>query len=176
MDEQLKVIEILQSALQLEIDGKAFYEEASRQMNDTLGKELFQWLAKQEDNHRRKFQQIYSTIKDNKSWPDMDTKPVDKKRVETMFSKALANLKQGKALPATEVGIIDKALAMEHKTYDIYLERSKAGLSGTEKGFYQSLASEENAHYMYLIDYKEYVADPVNYFTKSEKHSMDAGG
>jgi len=160
----------------METDGKIFYKTASRQLNDSLGKDLFSWLSDQEDKHKQRFEQIFKSIKDKKGWPELAIKPVDKKRVETLFSKALKNIKKGQKVPAVENDIIDKAIEMEHKTYDFYINSSKTATYDVDKNFYQVLAQEENGHYLYLVDYKEYVNSPADFFNKKEKHSLDAGG
>jgi rubrerythrin len=176
MSEQEKILEILDSAIQLESDGEAFYEEAALRAADALGKDLFNWLAKQEQKHKKSFERIYGKLKEKKNWPNVTIKPADTGKVDTIFSKALAEMKMGKPAPAEEVEIIDKGISLEHKTYDMYSERSKTAASELERGFFSKLAAEENSHYQYLVDYKEYVTDPVDYFTKAEKHSLDAGG
>ncbi|MFC1911486.1 ferritin family protein [Chloroflexota bacterium] len=39
----------------MEMDGKEFYQKASRKSSNRLAKELFHQLANEEDTHRRKF-------------------------------------------------------------------------------------------------------------------------
>ena len=50
----------------MEVDGKEYYQKASRQSSNKMGKELFQWLAGEEDKHRQRFEEIYKTIKAKK--------------------------------------------------------------------------------------------------------------
>ena len=51
--EQDKTLGALQTAIQMEIDGKEFYLKASRASNNELGKKLLRSLASEEDIHRQ---------------------------------------------------------------------------------------------------------------------------
>ena len=44
-NEQARTIEVLQLAVQMEIEGKEFYQKASQKSSNKLAKELFQQLA-----------------------------------------------------------------------------------------------------------------------------------
>ena len=71
-NEQARTIEVLQLAVQMEVDGKKFYQKASQKSNTKLAKELFQQLANEEDVHRKKFVEIYEAFKKGQNWPDID--------------------------------------------------------------------------------------------------------
>ena len=44
-DEQANTLEALQFAIQMEFDGKEYYQKDSEESDDKLGKELFQWIS-----------------------------------------------------------------------------------------------------------------------------------
>ena len=50
--EQSKTLDALQTAIQMEIDGKAYYEKMSQLAGNEHGAKLFQALAREEDYHR----------------------------------------------------------------------------------------------------------------------------
>jgi rubrerythrin len=52
--EQSKTIKAVQFAIQMEIDGKEYYQRASQKSDNRVGKELFEWLAAEEDKHRQR--------------------------------------------------------------------------------------------------------------------------
>ncbi len=56
--EQDKILEALQIAIQMEIDGKEYYLKASQESSSELGKKLLASLAAEEDIHRQKFEEI----------------------------------------------------------------------------------------------------------------------
>jgi rubrerythrin len=174
-DEQDKTIEALRFSIQMEIDGKEYYQQASRESSGKTGKELFQWLAGEEDKHRRKFEQIYKAIEANKAWPEMDMQPGKGIKLSTLFSKA-----KNKAVPKgeaqqAELNAIAKAMEMENKTRDFYKSQNEEATYEAESNFYKALAMEEMGHYLALVDYREYLIDPAGWFRKTEHHSLDGG-
>jgi len=172
-NEQAKTIEALQFAIQMEIDGKEYYQKASEMSAIKLGKQLFQWLAAEEDKHRQRFEETYEAIKSKKAWPQIDIQPAKGERVGSLFSKALetadANIKE---VPA-ELHAIDKAMDLENKTHSFYKLQGEKATYDAEREFYESLAAEERGHYLTLVDYREYLIDPAGWFRKVEHHSLD---
>ena len=84
MSEQMQTVEAVRTAIQMEIDGKEFYLKAAQASQNSLGKSLFQQLAKEEDIHRLKFEEIYKAIQANKAWPEVDITPHGGKELETL--------------------------------------------------------------------------------------------
>ena len=71
-EEIKKTMDILRSAIQMEIDGKEFYLEAGEKSSNKLARELFQRLASEEDDHRRKFEEIHEALKKGQDWPAVE--------------------------------------------------------------------------------------------------------
>jgi rubrerythrin len=86
--EQDKTLEALQMAIQMEIDGREYYLKASQKGSNELGKKLLQSLAREEDTHRQKFEEIYNAIRNKKAWPVTDFQPDGGKRLKTIFARA----------------------------------------------------------------------------------------
>ena len=173
--EQDKTLEALQIAIQMEIDGKAFYLKASQESGNELGKKLLQQLATEEDNHRQKFEKIYDTIRTKKAWPETDFQPDGGKTLRTIFAKQTEQLGSTKKAPATELDAVQTAMDMENKSYDFYINRSKNTTYAVERDFYETIASEEKEHHIILLDYYEYLQDPAAWFVKKEHPSLDGG-
>ena len=172
-EEQAKTIEALRVSIQMEVDGKEYYQQASRGSSDKMGKELFQWLAGEEDRHRQKFEQIYKTIKANKAWPEIDTQPSEGIRLNTLFFKVKSKTTpKGKAQQA-ELNAIAGAMELESKTQDFYRSQNEKATYEAESNFYKALVMEEMGHYLALVDYREYILDPAGWFLKAEHHSLD---
>ena len=66
-------------------------------------------------------------------------------------------------------------MEMEQKSINFYRERAKLTADATEKSFYEAISGEEQGHYLALIEYREYLTDPVDWFTIKERHSLDGG-
>ena len=173
--EQDKTFQVLGTAIQIEIDGKEYYLQASRGSSNELGRNLLQSLAAEEDFHRQKFEKIYDTIRSQKAWPVITFQPGRAEGLRTIFARATEELCSTVRVLSTELGAIEKAMEMENKTYDFYKSQEEKTSYDAEKDFYQSLAAEERGHYLVLLDYYEYLKDPAGWFVNKEHPSLDGG-
>ncbi len=170
-----KTLEALQIAIQMEIDGKAYYLKASQESSNELGKKLLHSLATEEDTHRQKFEEIYSAISSKKAWPRTDFQPDGGKRLRTIFARATEGIGSNTKAPATELEAVKTAMDMENKTFDFYKSQGKKAAYDAEKDFYQTLAAEEREHHLVLLDYYEYLKEPAAWFVTKEHPSLDGG-
>lgn len=170
---QQEVLEALRFAIQMELDGKEYYLQAGREAGDKLGKELFQWLAGEEDKHRQRFEQIYESLRKDKGWPYIAVNPEAGKGWSNLFSRAVV----GGGLTGADKGLdpATKAMEMEEKSRKYYETQSQKALPEVAKNFYSALAAEERGHYLALVEYREYLMDPAGWFRKVEHHSLDGG-
>lgn len=120
---QEKTTQALQYAIQMEIDGKAFYLKASRESGNELGRKLLESLAAQEDYHRQKFEQIYENIRKSRNWPVVDFKPDGGKTLRTIFAVEISKPTSEIKVAHTELDAVQKAMQMEDKSYDFYHDR-----------------------------------------------------
>jgi len=173
--EAKKMMGILQSAIQMEVDGKEFYQRASQKSSNKLGKELFQRLADEEDDHQKKFQQIYEALKEGQDWPDVKPPSEKGKKLKSIFAEVTKELGSEIKVAESELEAIKTAMDMENKTHDFYYSRSEQSTFPVEKRFYQTLAAEEQGHYLALLDSYEYLTDPVGWFTVTERWTLEGG-
>jgi len=174
-EEAKKMVGILQDAIQMEVDGKEFYQQASRRSSNRLARELFQRLADEEDDHQKKFQQIYEALKEGQDWPDVKPPSEKGKRLKSIFAEATKELGSKIKVSQSELDTIKTAMDMENKTYDFYHSRSEQSTFPVEKQFYQALAADERGHYLALLDSYEYLTDPVGWFTVKERWTLEGG-
>ena len=142
--EQMKIIPGLETALQMEIDGKAFYLKACAESTNEGGKQLFSQLASEEDVHRRLFEQIYETIRKQNSWPQVTVTPSQREKTLFSHSESEADV-PSEALP-NEIEAVKKAMVMETRSHDFYKSQMDNVNNGPAKQFYQRLAAEEQSH------------------------------
>ncbi len=172
-NEQARTIKVLQLAVQMETDGKEFYQKASRKSSNKLAKELFNELASQEDVHRKKFVEIYEALKRGKNWPDVGSPPAKGERIKSLFAEATRSLGSKFEVAESELEAIKTAMDMEIRSYNLYHSRSSESTLPVEKQFYKTLAGEERGHHLALLDSYEYLSDPAGWFTKKEHWSLD---
>lgn len=172
-DEQVRTIKVLQLAVQMEVDGKEFYQKAGRKSGNRLVKELFHHLADQEDVHRKKFEEIYRALKKGQNWPDVQTQTDKEGRIKSLFAEATKALGSKFRVPEAELEAVKTAIDMEIRSYNLYHTRSAETIPAVEKQFYKTLAGEERAHHLALLDSYEYLSDPAGWFTRKEHWSLD---
>jgi len=171
-DGQETIAEALKYALRMELDGKKYYTLAARESGNRVGKDLYSWLAEQEDVHYKRFEEIFAAITSEKGWPASGVKPPKPIKLGTLFSRLIKESAKPAGTKA-EIGSADTAIDMEIKSRDYYKERADKASSPDEKGFFTTLSAEEQGHYLALVDYKEYVSDPTGWFTRTEHHLLD---
>ena len=172
-NEQARTVEILQLAVQMETDGKDFYQKASRKSSNKLAKELFHHLADEEDVHRKKFEEIYKALKRGQNWPDLEAQTGKEGKVKSLFAEATKALGSKFEIAESELEAIKMAIDMEIRSYNLYHTRSAESILAVEKQFYKTLAGEERGHHLALLDSYEYLSDPAGWFTKKEHWSLD---
>jgi len=175
VNEQDRTLEALQAAIQMEIDGKAYYLKASKESGNDLGKKLLQSLAAEEDIHRKNFEEIYDAVRNKKSWLTTDFQPDGGKSLRTVFARVTEETSSNVRASNTELNVIQTAIDMENKTYDFYKSRGGNATYDAERDFYEALAAEEREHHLILLDYHEYLKDPVGWFVKKEHPSLNGG-
>ncbi len=174
-DEQARTLEAVQFSIQMEIDGKEYYQKASRESGNKVGREFFEWLAAEEDKHRQRFEQIYGAIKKQKAWPEIDIQPRKGEVLNTLFSEAMRTAGTEVKAAGAEIDVIAKAMEMENKTHDFYKSQGDKAVYEAAKKFYTALAAEEQGHYLALVDYREYLIAPAGWFRNAEHQSLDGG-
>ena len=171
--EQDKTLAALQTAIQMEIDGKKFYLKASQESSNEMGKELLKSLADEEDIHRQKFEEIYEAIRSKKAWPKTDFQPDGGIKLRTILARATEEIGTDVKTSATELEAVKTAMDMENKTYDFYKSQSRNSVYDVERDFYEALATQEKEHHLVLLDYYEYLKDPAAWFVTKEHPSLD---
>jgi rubrerythrin len=170
---QARTMKVLELAVQMEVDGKEFYQKASRKSSNKLAKELFRHLADQEDVHRKKFEEIYKALKRGQNWPDLEPPSEKGKKIKSLFAEATKALGSKFKVAESELQAIKTAIDMEIRSYNLYHTRSAESTLPVEKQFYKTLAGEERGHHLALLDSYEYLSDPAGWFTKKEHWSLD---
>ena len=174
-NEQNKTLEAIQTAIQMEIDGKEFYLKASLESSNGVGKKLLEQLAAEEDIHRKKFEEIFAAIRNKKDWPVTDYEPGGGEGLRTIFAEAFEELGSDIKAAATELDAVQTAMNMENKSYDFYKRQSEEAAYDAEKKLFETLAGVEKEHHRVLLDYYEYLKDPAAWFVEKEHSSLDGG-
>jgi rubrerythrin len=174
-NEQEMTVAALKTSLQMEIDGKKFYEKSSKSSKNQLGRELLKKLAAEEDVHRSVFQNIFNNIKNQKGWPDVTFTGDHGQALKNVFAKAIEDMDRNVKSIGSEIDAVQTAMEMENKTYDFYKKRSGEATEASEKQFYESLSMQESEHHKVLLDYYEFLKNPETWYVQKEHTSVDGG-
>jgi rubrerythrin len=171
--EQNKILEALKIAIELEKDDKECYLQASQDSGNDVGRKIFGSLAHDEDLHRKKFEEIFNDIQQNKGWPLIDPMSDNSQKLRELFNETCAAAGVNVKAAGMELDAISTAIQKEKTSYDFYKRQSQNATFDTERTFYEAVAAEEMQHELVLTDYLEYLTDPVDWFTRVEHHSLD---
>jgi rubrerythrin len=173
--EQNKILEALKIAIDIEKDGKECYLTAVQKSDNEAGRKLLQSLALEEDTHQQKLEEIYHTIQKRMRWPVVAFQSDKGKTLSDLLTGTCEAIGVNVKTNSTELEAINTAISKEKESYDFYERQSQNATNDTERAFYKTIASEEREHELILVHYYEYLADPIDWFTRVEHHSLDGG-
>jgi rubrerythrin len=136
-------LDILKSAILLEIRGKDFYENAADSAQDPVVKEFFQKMAEDEAGHIQLLSDQFNTVQSEGKFGDW-LKKTDAHQVADMVLSD--ELKQRIRMSGFESAAISAAMGMEERAIQLYTQQAKAATDPKEKGLYQWLAEWETHH------------------------------
>jgi rubrerythrin len=174
-NEQDGVLKALRTAINVEVDGKQCYLQAVQVSGNEVGKKLLQELVNEEDAHQQTMLEIYKAIQRKKGWPETHFQPDKGKKLRGLFNMTCKLIVGNIKTMPNEIEAINLALDKEKKSYDFYSQLLENSTLSAEQEFYAELRGEEREHEHILLDYYEYLTDPVDWFTKAEHHSLDGG-
>lgn len=143
-------------AIKAELDEKSFYEKAREESGNSIGKALFARLAKEEDFHAAKAEEIGEFLKRGENPLAIEESFDRGLRIGTIFARASLEDSHDSE---TELGGIELALKIEEKSRRLYEDLSDLASTDSEKRFFKALIQEEQVHYNALIRYKQFLLD-----------------
>jgi rubrerythrin len=162
--------EVLGYAIQMETDGRIFYTKAAQESGNMVGEQLYTWLAKQEDRHKATFEVLYNNLTGNIRWKYSAHKP---ERMGTIFNEPVKRTGTNVSAVQGEIDAAAIAIEMELKSRDFYKAQASTAQDADVKQLLMAISAEEQGHYLSLIDYREYITSPSDWFTRSEHHLLD---
>ena len=150
-------MDIIRFAMQMEIDGQKFYEQAAAASPQPELREIFQYLAEEEKRHFRFFKsladgQSAQARKELSGGNMKDTRNIFVKMIESGEAKTFGD-EVRKAW--------QKALEIEEQAVKLYSEEAKRESDDKRRELLDKIAEEERNH-VYLIDnVLSYMNDPA---------------
>jgi rubrerythrin len=140
-------LEILKSALLLELRGKSFYEKAADSAEDQAVKAFFVKLAEDEISHVQILSEQYKSYQRNGTFAEIDRNSSNESVANAVLTDTL---KQRIAGAGFESAAISAAMGMEERAIKLYSQRAEASTDPQEKELYNWLAEWETQHLEFL--------------------------
>ncbi len=161
---------ILRNAIEMEIQGKEFYERAAQKMRNKRGKDMFLSLVKQERIHVDILEDELNRFVHDKSWSTLReamgqaTSPSATK-ISVFQDKTIKRIEIGP--DAGELEVIKLGMAVEKKSIEYYHDAGGKIQDKNAKDIFNWLVAQETGHLTILqaeFDYRTksgfYMGDP----------------
>jgi rubrerythrin len=162
--------EILSSAKQLEVDGRAFYLKIAAKTKNQLTRKMFISLADDELKHIEWIEkQSVGGITAKKSNQELS------QRLKAVFADLPKSVIKDIEASDDDIKAVDIALEMERKSRDAYAEWAKKSSDKDIQSLFKALTGIEQFHYDLLQNTKEYFLKTSDWFMMEEGWMFDGG-
>ena len=175
MQDRDRMVEALEFALRFEREGKKFFEKAAKITSNSLGREVFQTLAEEEDVHMNKIMEVYQDLKKKGKWEERITVVGNPNLVKTIFAEAMARIDKDIKASTSDLEALKKAMDLEERGQRLYTDLAEKATDPLEKRFYLTLGTEERGHFLLILDSYDYLSDPAGWFAQKERGLLDGG-
>jgi rubrerythrin len=168
-------VQSLVIALQNEMNERDFYLRHSRRTRNPLGKAMFASIARDEEEHCRRLQQLHGEKLRTGVWPESIPRVIGTASIPEIIS-ALPELADAADAPADmdDLQAVQTAIDFEQKAYAFYAGLGTRAAAAPVKDFFESLAAIEREHLVSLKDTLLYFEDPAAWFAAREKPHFEA--
>lgn len=156
MSTVMSIEEILQIAIQIEVNGKKLYENAAQNTDNEFIKELFLHLAKEEVGHKAIFTNLLNQLGQKgpgSAYPDEYYQYLATMAKNHVFSSSIDELLDEKEIN-DERKAINMAINFEKESILLFHEM-KYLVYEDEKNIIEKLIDEERSHYMKLVNMRD---------------------
>ncbi|MFA4915869.1 MAG: ferritin family protein [Syntrophales bacterium] len=172
--DQKERLNTLEVALNNEMREREFYLKNAQRTKNPLGKAMFQQIGDEELEHYERLQELHQKLEKQGKWPE--TLPLKVK--DTVVKDVLKNvLKKLDSSPAggdeDDLKAVRTAIDFEAKGTKYYADLRDNTSDTKVKQFFDLLAKIENEHYLSLKDTEEFLTDPVSWYERTERHTLD---
>ena len=140
------VDEVLQAALEMERQGRAYYLQAARRVKDPVIRATLEALAHDEEIHEHVIRRYYEAVRKQAGWPDISadvTAPQPaKQRIQEIMDQTAGQIGEDDAY----ADVYEKARELELKSRDYYREQADQAEDRELVKFFRFLAGMEQTH------------------------------
>jgi rubrerythrin len=179
-----EVLKAIETAIQIEKDGLAFYTEAARQTDDPNGKKMFQSLARDEAAHLKLFKDARQSLLERGNWlaPE-EVAAISPKRLDRppIFPtgdevKTSLRLRSGQAeIPERELAALQRGLQAEKDSIAFYSQERDKADDPDGKAMYAYLVEQEEGHRTILQGEYDYL-NRTGFWFDIQEFDLEAAG
>lgn len=162
--------EAIGTALRMEEEGKRFYQDALKRVNNQFARRTLEFLIKEEDRHIDKIIRFNEYLLGRGDFDiEAECSTDVPERLKALIDEAAVATIKNIEDSSSDVEVYEAAMEFERRGYQFYQEASRKEEDERLKRFFEFLVSEEIKHFQLLQNTKKYLEDPSYYFE-------DAGG
>ena len=160
-------MDIYTYAMQMEKDGKKYYDDMSQKTTNPGFKTILKRMADAEVKH---YKVLLAMQKNEKAEFDTDTEMFT--HAKNVFTKMK---EEGKELnsEASEIDLYQQALEIEKKSHKFYIEKADEEHDPHKKETILKIAAEEKDHCVLLSNMIEFVSKPESWLENAEWYHLD---
>lgn len=165
-------LEALKVALENEEKERDFYLAQAKRTKDVLGKNMFESIAQDENEHYRRLLELHRKLEERNKWPVDFSIDIPTRVTEALnrLSKEAASAPQN---DASDIEALKTAIAFEQKGESFYARLAGEAKEKAEKRFFSLLSSIEREHRLSLEDTLEYFTDPMSWMERKGGRHLD---
>lgn len=139
-------LEILRSAISMEVEGKEFFEEAAGKVKHKRAKDTFISLVKQEQRHIDILNAELARLSDGKGWASLAEMKdsASAYRMSVFKDKDIRRIRLG--ADAGELEVLKVGMEVEKKSVEYYRDAANETKDHNAKGIFTWLVGEEAGH------------------------------
>ena len=159
---RMKAVDALKLGIERENGANKFYQKATQATRDQNGKNMFDWLAKEELRHLARLRQQMKSVLDNNKW--LEWKRVTAPMNKTEFP-SISEATGTTTIDASEMDALRQGIKSEQDAIAFYkdAEDSTPDLKG--KNMFRALGKEEEGHLSLLEEELQWLTQSRKYFT-----------
>jgi len=163
----------IELAMKNEQAEKAFYLGQARRTRNTVARILFEALADDEEEHKRRLAKLHATLIRDGAWPE--SVPIE--IAGTVIRQRLGSVARDAAGAADhdvdDLEALRKAESFEAAGAELYRNLSAACTNPQEASFFRFLAGIEREHLVSVRDSMSYLEDPSGWLSAKERAGLD---
>lgn len=138
-------LEIIQTAMNLEKEGREYYRTAAKKTKDPKGKDFFLMLAKDEEEHMALFTMIYQSLREKGTWGSLPAGQLTKRKVQ---STSIFNKKEAGETKADvgDIKAVEIAIGKEKNAIDFFSQSIDKVDEKDAKALLKELVEIEEGH------------------------------